>query len=824
MVKININLQSFMTKMIIFIVIIPSFFMLTINIINGVVLSSDITTLTEQDIKKTGDQIYSLIEQADINLEESYRTANQTFDELLRDQVYSLYSDIEFYYEEVQEGRLTTLEAQTLAKNLTNNKRYGEDLTQYFWIYNSTHHSIAHGTHPERYGLSYADSQTAIDFVDQALHSTEKQGYVYYAQVGTDVLKKAFVKGFEPWGWAICTGTTLQSIEDEFSLLKETTLTELRETINNVETLDGGYIAILNSSASIIYHPTTSLIGTQLDTIDEITGRPLGEIVLENTGDFIEYTFNNDRKTMYITHLEGDYFDFFICSTVPQSTITNSVQEITNILYILMAVSVTVLIIIGSFFSRNLSRPISTLTGQAQSIANHNYDIDVKIARKDEIGKLSTALSEMVDNIKGQIEYNRAIIDTSPNPQILLNKEYKILDVNSKTIKITGISKEKLLNQPVSTVFLDLKEYELAADQIRKNGRLESFQMSPKTKDGSQMRMLLNIEKMQDNEGNFLGNLLTFTDITSIINLVRNISLIAEEVSSMANQMSESTNQINITVQEVTTNAQNVSEGAQNQTFAVNNISSEIIKVQKGSQKMVENTRIIAKDSKSGQEMAQNGKKLTNDLTIRIAEINEGAEKVAVVMSSLAEKSNEINKIVDVISGIATETNLLALNAAIEAARAGDAGKGFAVVAEQVRKLAEDSKQAADQINNLINLIQTEVTEAVGATENTVFQVKDGKEAIEGTAKQLDALFKVINNTDAGIQETIRAIENSDLNIQNIAMNIEQINDVIQQSSDASEELSSSTEEIASTLEEMGAGSEELNAAAERLFIEVRKI
>ena len=100
--------------------------------------------------------------------------------------------------------------------------------------------------------------------------------------------------------------------------------------------------------------------------------------------------------------------------------------------------------------------------------------------------------------------------------------------------------------------------------------------------------------------------------------------------------------------------------------------------------------------------MAQKGKELTDDLVLQMNEISVGAEKVAQTMESLEKKSTEINKIVEVITGIATETNLLALNAAIEAARAGDAGKGFAVVAEQVRKLAEDSKQAADQINDLI--------------------------------------------------------------------------------------------------------------------------
>ncbi|MCK5345991.1 MAG: hypothetical protein KAR20_21420, partial [Candidatus Heimdallarchaeota archaeon] len=269
---------------------------------------------------------------------------------------------------------------------------------------------------------------------------------------------------------------------------------------------------------------------------------------------------------------------------------------------------------------------------------------------------------------------------------------------------------------------------------------------------------------------------------------------------------------------------QEVATGAQSQAASIADISSGVIEVQQRSDVMVDNSNSIADDSKDGQEMAQKGKDLTNNLSLQINMINDGALKVSEVMESLSLKSNEINKIVDVISGIATETNLLALNAAIEAARAGDAGKGFAVVAEQVRKLAEDSKQAADQINTLISAIQTEVVEAVGATDETVNQVRDGKDAIEKTSLQLDDIFNVINKTDEGIQKNLTLINAVDSNINLMATNVEKINAIIEDTSSTAEELSSSTEEVASTLEELTAAAEELNSSAESLYAEVKKI
>src|SRR5215813_1318837 len=105
--------------------------------------------------------------------------------------------------------------------------------------------------------------------------------------------------------------------------------------------------------------------------------------------------------------------------------------------------------------------------------------------------------------------------------------------------------------------------------------------------------------------------------------------------------------------------------------------------------------------------------------TAAMKSVNESSVAVTDAMKALAEKSEQIGGIVETITGIAGQTNLLALNAAIEAARAGEQGRGFAVVAEEVRKLAEESQQAAVTISTLIEEIQTE-------TERTVQTVEQG--------------------------------------------------------------------------------------------------
>jgi methyl-accepting chemotaxis protein len=113
--------------------------------------------------------------------------------------------------------------------------------------------------------------------------------------------------------------------------------------------------------------------------------------------------------------------------------------------------------------------------------------------------------------------------------------------------------------------------------------------------------------------------------------------------------------------------------------------------------------------------------------------VRDSSAAVTTAIRELASKSEQIGAIVQTITGIAEQTNLLALNAAIEAARAGEQGRGFAVVAEEVRKLAEESQHAAEEISTLIAAMQGETSKAVGVVEDGAQRTADGAKVVEET-------------------------------------------------------------------------------------------
>ena len=592
---------------------------------------------------------------------------------------------------------------------------------------------------------------------------------------------------------------------------------------------EGVEVIISDLDGKIVSHNLEELIG--VDLVDIL---PAG---VEKNDEFLALFGTSSRIPAGVTKVSStisvstisysqlEDWDFVINTLRREETITKVINSSVLQSVLIGLGFIVAIAIIGFFLSRSITAPIEELQAQAKIVADGNYNVEVTSKSKDEeIVGLTSNLQDMVSKTKILIDMNKSIVDSSSSPLVVMDENLIITMVGKSFLELTGFQEKDIIGNNPGVFFVDSKRAEEAVALFNRDGGFSDFEYDLANAKNKKIIVSTFVKSLYSSNGTQIGNLTTFVDMTNIRGLIENVETIASEVNSMAEQISESSNQINISVQEVTGGSQEVARGAQTQAQQVMQISDAVTQIKGVSDNIVSRTSEIAVKSKEGQGMAVKGKALTDDLLLRIQEINSGAERVSETMGSLSQKSQEINKIVDVISGIATETNLLALNAAIEAARAGDAGKGFAVVAEQVRKLAEDSKQAADQINDLITLIQKEVQDAVSATDLTVDSVKQGFKAIDQTKLQLDDLFTVINETDVGIRETIVNVNNQDSQITQIVTNVENINGVIEESSSTAEELSSSTEEMASTLEEMSAAAEELSAASNRLFDEIKKI
>jgi methyl-accepting chemotaxis protein len=190
---------------------------------------------------------------------------------------------------------------------------------------------------------------------------------------------------------------------------------------------------------------------------------------------------------------------------------------------------------------------------------------------------------------------------------------------------------------------------------------------------------------------------------------------------------------------------------------------------------------------------------------------------------SLSTSADQIKEIVNVIKNIAGQTNLLALNAAIEAARAGEHGRGFAVVADEVRKLAEQSATASEQIKHLIDEIHGKVIGVKQEIDREGIVVEEGIGVAGRAGESFEELSDLLNLTVAQIKEVSIAIQHVAEGNQDIVSAIQVIDESSHTAAEESQTVSAATEEQAASMEEIAAASRALALMAEELNGEVGK-
>lgn len=288
------------------------------------------------------------------------------------------------------------------------------------------------------------------------------------------------------------------------------------------------------------------------------------------------------------------------------------------------------------------------------------------------------------------------------------------------------------------------------------------------------------------------------------------VSDTSEQLTANANQSAEATQSVAQSITEV-------AESAAVQMDSIGETKHEIDALSDGISQAVSRIATIRKNIEDTVERANEGNELVKSTVEQMNTISETVDQSAQIVEKLGQRSQEIGEIISTISGIAEQTNLLALNAAIEAARAGENGRGFAVVAEEVRKLAEESQQAAQQIGDLISSIQTETEQAVGAMKDGREQAEKGLENVSSTGQgfsRILELIRICSDDSAQITDTMQILDGRIRTIVNLSENV---NNSARRASDASQNVSAATEEQAAGMEEIAASSRGLADSAKNL-------
>jgi|GEM_PF-494912 len=414
-----------------------------------------------------------------------------------------------------------------------------------------------------------------------------------------------------------------------------------------------------------------------------------------------------------------------------------------------------------ALIGRSVVRPIGTLRKFTRSIAHEDFGASLQANFKGELAELADDIQAMLSTLK-RFGFAQGLLDGMTSPCFVVDRDCRLTFVNRAMLDLLERPGEPAdyLGEPIADFFYKGARGEILAEKVQSERvPVVNHERELVTDKNNRRFVRLDAAPLYDLEGKLMGSFTLAADLTAVKENEREVLRQYETMSQVAARAEGIADDVAEAAVRLGRQMEKVSDGADNQKNRTVETVTAMEQMNASVAEVARNAGDAAREAQEGMGKAEDGERTVDQVIDSIREVQGHAETLRTAMRALDKEAADIGSVMGVIEDIADQTNLLALNAAIEAARAGEAGRGFAVVADEVRKLAEKTMEATQQVGRAVVSIQNSTEQSVQATDHAVDAVQSSTEQAAVAGVALQEIVQVIDNNSVQIRAIATAAE-----------------------------------------------------------------